>query len=270
MLFKSKKCPKCNALYDQSLDECPKCGDANVDNENYHVKNKITWLPPVRQLIIFLLGSVGLIVIETIVASIIIATGNKNQVLVNAATVFSSYIILFVAIIAVIFPYLKTIAKGFNKVAPYLIGILGGAALILFSLFYSYFINLFYKTSGNDNQQIAIKYIQNYPFISILILGFVGPIVEEFTYRVGLFSFSRRINRVAAYLLTSLIFGLIHFDFAAKDMTNELINIPQYIVSGLLLSFLYEYQGTSCSITAHIINNLYSTLAILIFYGGQK
>ena len=126
------------------------------------------------------------------------------------------------------------------------------------------FMNLFQQAGVNANEASIDSTTSLYPFLSIVIFGIVGPICEEFTYRVGLFTFIKKYNRVAAYLITALVFGLLHFTFNIDTIVTELINLPSYIVSGLLLCYFYDYKGFGASTIAHITNNLFALLMQLI------
>ena len=108
--------------------------------------------------------------------------------------------------------------------------------------------------------------VKTYPLLSVLILGFLGPAVEEFTYRVGLFSFLTRVHKALAYAVTIVIFGLIHFDFTATgaNMVNELIHLPIYMFSGAALCVLYDFMGLSASLSAHVTNNLLSIIPTIL------
>ena len=91
--------------------------------------------------------------------------------------------------------------------------------------------NLIPHAGVNDNENAIDSITNAYPLLSLLVFGIMGPVVEEFTYRVGLFSFIRRFNRPAAYIITIAIFALIHFNFQSTNIVNELINLPSYIVA---------------------------------------
>jgi membrane protease YdiL (CAAX protease family) len=133
--------------------------------------------------------------------------------------------------------------------------------LVIASALYSRLISF---VGSNDNQNAAVNLIANYPLFGILIIAFVGPICEEFTYRLGLFSFLSRIGRRKAYIISSLIFALMHFNFANPDILVEILNLPPYIISGLILTYTYEKYGFEAAITTHIFNNLFSTISIII------
>ena len=123
---------------------------------------------------------------------------------------------------------------------------------------------LIYPNAGTGgNQGTASSIATAYPIFAIVILGILGPICEEFAYRVGLFSFLRRVSPVLAYIGTALIFGLIHFDFTSKDLITELVYLPNYVFAGIMFSLLYEFGGIGASTTAHILNNLFSVLLII-------
>lgn len=75
-------------------------------------------------------------------------------------------------------------------------------------------ILIFGPVSDNVNQQIVVEVIKATPVASFIFIPFLGPIVEELTYRVGLYSLLRRWNKIAALVISALIFGFIHFDYS--------------------------------------------------------
>ena len=64
--------------------------------------------------------------------------------------------------------------------------------------------------------------------------------------------------------VTVIVFALIHFDFAAKDMAGELWSLPSYLISGIILTIAYEHRGPACSMTAHIAYNTFAFIMILV------
>ena len=74
----------------------------------------------------------------------------------------------------------------------------------------------------------------------------------------------KRKNRILAYVATIIIFTLIHFDFGAKTMTNELLNIPYYAAAAFAFTFAYDQYGFAASVTAHVANNLFSVITEII------
>ena len=127
------------------------------------------------------------------------------------------------------------------------------------------------NTSVNTNETGINTITTAFPILSLIVFGILGPLCEEVTYRVGLFSsISQKLKPLWAYLITILIFGLIHFDFTALFSGNvdaliiELSNLPTYLVSGLLLCYFYTKEGFGVSSIAHIFNNLLSLLLTLI------
>ena len=138
--------------------------------------------------------------------------------------------------------------------------IVSSAVTIIFRLFDQ-------STGSNANEQGVDAITTSYPILSLLIFGIVGPICEELTYRAGLFTAIKKYNRIFAYIGTAVIFGLIHFDFSSfgtPSLISELINIPSYIVSGLLLCYFYDYKGIGASTIAHITNNFIAILVQII------
>ena len=95
-----------------------------------------------------------------------------------------------------------------------------------------------------------------------------------------IFSFLKRINSIFAYVISALIFALIHFDFNSiivgvetsnwSILINELINLPPYVFAGLTFTFLFEKFGFGCGLFAHILNNVYSIFATLLLNFIEK
>ncbi|MBP5694703.1 MAG: CPBP family intramembrane metalloprotease, partial [Bacilli bacterium] len=105
-----------------------------------------------------------------------------------------------------------------------------------------------------------------YPITCLFIFGLIGPICEEITYRVGLFSLLKRKNRALAYLVTIAVFALIHFNFSNDPATllNEIINLPYYMFAAFAFSFAFDKFGFAASATAHISNNLISLFLVVM------
>ena len=269
MLFGKKNCTQCGSSYDIVESTCPACKCRDENFENLGIPKNILWLVTWKQLVCFAIGLIGLNLISFIGSIFFYDYAQPSSphyiqfiTLVNVVR----YLTCAVAIGCILIHDYHKFPPFLKKWQPWVIGIGFAGALLLSSALYSGLINLIHPTTANENQQIINKLIDTYPITCIFLLGFLGPIVEEFTYRVGLYSFFRRINKYAAYALTLVIFGLIHFDFSAGGdaMINELLNLPNYMISGFLLTLAYEKFGIACAVTAHVGNNLYGVVATIL------
>lgn len=286
-----KKCSHCGLLIDSSLDTCPYCGnkqseiteEKKKENKIFSIKdkksNKIDYLEGSRVLVFsykkhiaFIInGLVMLSIVNAIITYILIGIYGKDYVSnsINALAIISflSYAVLFLLNLLIlnkdIGRFTKIVLKEYKN---YFIGVMFGILLICTSILYSTVItNLGF--GENSNQDSATSIMLAYPKTSILILGIIGPLCEEFCYRVGLFGMLRRHNRIAAYIVTSLIFGFIHFSFDFSNtavLVNELINLPSYIIAGLILCYAYDKYGFGASMCAHMFNNLIICIISLI------
>jgi uncharacterized protein len=86
--------------------------------------------------------------------------------------------------------------------------------------------------------------------IQVLLIVFLAPVSEEVCFRGMLFGGLReRLPRIAAALLSGLIFGGLH------GLTG-LTAVPPLIVFGFLLALLYERTGSIVpGILLHMLNN---------------
>lgn len=275
------ECQYCKKEYDHLLTECPHCGVKRNESDVSDVKNLFV-VSYIKQIILALLGSLGFIGISTLVSLIAVlitgvnaASPDNEKIMVIASTNFISYGILFLGLVGTINKDIVRCFPSFKKGIAYGAAVLGVLALLAFELIYGIILKVAgYNNSGNANQNGLESIIKIYPILSIVIFGIAGPICEELTYRVGLFSFFKRFNKWLPYVITILVFALIHFDFEAlfdfgnpnyaANVANEFINLPAYLFAGAVFSFLYDKFGFAASVTAHIGNNLYSILLSII------
>lgn len=228
-------------------------------------------IPPLYQLYSLLLGFVGLKIVGLIISLLVtqiykvtypnptdfalMIESNQFGMTVNVV----SYVILLVSFIFMLFEPLK---KHFPKFKNYLAPIKGigyGFLIMLASALIGLFYQVFkINVSDNINEEAITSIMTTYPFWSFIAFVLAGPIVEELTYRLGLFSLIKRWNRVGAYAVTSLLFGLIHFNWEATSLINELLNLPFYVIAGVGLALVYDFEGLHVSIFAHITNNFVS------------
>lgn len=233
-------------------------------------------LPALKQLIIFLVGWLGF---QIFASSLQLYMGFFAQIkgmnadefvhqvssaiIVNSAT----YLALLIAIVLIANVDLLKLFKSFKQWQSYVAGLVCLVAILAFDSLWSFILELLpLETGDNLNESSLGIMISAYPIASLLIFGIVGPICEEFTYRVGLFSFFRRKSRWLAYLLTIIIFASIHFNFSKDPTTllNEVLNLPFYLFAAFAFSYTYEKFGLAGSLSAHVANNLISLIATLI------
>ena len=251
--------------------------EENNENMNIEIENNVD-IPPEKpapkplhwgkRLALFLTGCLGfevIAIIVSVVVALLITGYEPTDPHVTGVINFTCYAILIVALLGILNIDIPKLFKSFKNWKSYVFGLVFAVALVVIPIIYDTIINLFYETETSQNEGGLRQIIAIYPFLSIFIFGIVGPLCEELTYRVGAFGLLKKYKWLA-YIVSSLIFALMHFDFTAKGnvMINELINLPIYIFSGVTFALAYDKFGLACSLTAHIANNLYAvTMSIL-------
>ena len=246
----------------------PNENNYDINEQNNHsiaTENEVTSknISVIKKAIIILVGIGGLFIFSILGTLIAKSLNLKTASELNGATNFITYAFLFVTILAIINKDILKLKFEFKKWMSYLIGFGFGVGMIVFPIVYNFIVNLFYKTSVNENEGALRSFIVVYPVISIIFLGFIGPICEEFTYRVGVFGILKK-PKWLAYVIGTIVFALAHFSFTSPNIYNELINLPVYLVSGFLLCLAYDKFGLAASLTAHIVNNVYSVGMVII------
>ena len=102
--------------------------------------------------------------------------------------------------------------------------------------------------------------------MTVLIVVFLAPFVEEVLFRGLVFGNLRGKSRLAAYVISCLLFALLHvwqFAVVEQDITYFLLMV-QYLVPGLVLAGAYDYSGTLwASIGLHAAANALSVWSML-------
>ena len=282
--FHRSVCPKCGKRYDPLSSSCPKCNEKNeeVDPRARSFAPLLT-LGANREIGLFLIGFVGLFLLAQVIGIITLSAesfryvqmGLTGDELKAALTDFSSsvrftllindltYTLIFAAMLLFLWKDNRRLLKSFANL-KILFGFVVGFAMIILSGIWS---NIAIKlgASTNINQGAVEETIKASPLLAVLVTGLIAPFVEELTYRVGAFTFLKRINTVLAYVVVGALFGLIHIkDYGSL---NEWLSYPSYLIAGLCLCFAYDKFGFGGSFLAHAMNNLLAVLSCILTLG---
>ena len=265
MLFINKKCSNCQGYYDSTLNECPHC---HKDNELYQrrsVLNNVFFFHPYAQIGLFVCGFAYVGMLMTEILGNVFFGDVVDKLLSSAIILAFTYLMMFGGLMSIVLTTRrKEFFKRFTRPLDYAFGAAYAIGIIVAGIIVSIIVSQFYKGDENTNQAAAILISHNYPIIACLVLCFLGPICEELTYRVGLYSLLRRINVFLAMGVTVLVFTFIHFDFSAENMVGELWSIPSYLISAAILTIAYEHRGPACAITAHMAYNTFAFIMIML------
>ena len=121
--------------------------------------------------------------------------------------------------------------------------------------------NLVVSNRTNLNDTTISAQIQDAPRVTLLIIVFLAPFVEEVLFRGLVFGNLKQKSRVVAYLASCFLFALIHvwqFAVVNQDITYFLLMV-HYLVPGAVLAWAYESSGTLwASIGLHAVANALS------------
>ncbi|MCM1052576.1 MAG: CPBP family intramembrane metalloprotease [Ruminococcus sp.] len=112
------------------------------------------------------------------------------------------------------------------------------------------------------NESANRELLTNYPISNIITMVFVGPLIEEITFRA---SFQKGFDKWYTFaLFTGLIFGAAHIltDFSLLGL---LFIIPYGALGFFFGKAMYETNNIYTSTLAHVIHNGMCVLLILLF-----
>lgn len=106
-------------------------------------------------------------------------------------------------------------------------------------------LGLFLGGIHNLNDAAISAQIHDAPRFAALIIVFVAPFVEEILFRGYVFGNLSGVNRMAAYVVSCLLFAFLHvwqFAVVQTDLPHFLLML-QYLVPGFTLAWTYEKSG---------------------------
>ena len=125
--------------------------------------------------------------------------------------------------------------------------------------------NLLFTNHTNLNDSTISAQIDDAPHMTLLIVVFLAPFVEEVLFRGLVFGNLKSKSRTVAYLVSCLLFALLHvwqFAVVNHDITYFWLMV-QYLVPGLVLAWAYDHSGTLwSSIGLHVAANALATWAM--------
>lgn len=169
----------------------------------------------------------------------------------------------FVLLIGLCIVYHKRLINDFKNFKKEYIGIafknwFMGLAVMMIS---NIIITMFLKDIANT-ESINRQLLLNYPISNFITMIFIGPLIEEITFRA---SFKNAFKKWWTYALTtSLIFGLAHIsDFT---LTEFLFIIPYGALGFFFAKALFETDNIYTSFIAHMMHNALCVTLILWIY----
>ena len=101
-------------------------------------------------------------------------------------------------------------------------------------------------SGSNPNQDTVNSLTAQDRSTMMAVAVLLAPVVEEAIFRGGIFCTIRRRSRIAAYVVTVLVFGLYHiasYIVSSGDL-RMLIYVIQYIPGGVALCWSYDKSGS--------------------------
>lgn len=253
--------------------------DAN--EKDYYLQIIPWWM----SLVLFFTGWFGIKIIVEVVVELVLAIGGPitSETQANAANMwvnFITYVILAAVFLAFLIFYkkgvlIKRFLKEFKNPKIWINALIGIAMIYAANYIISLLLFIINPSMSDNNNEASLDSILKiFPIQGFLMTVILAPFAEEMTYRIGLFSALKRVNLILAFIVTALVFGLIHFDLSGviqgfntgteesrKYAINELCNLPLYCSAGFVLAYIYHKSNSIASpFLAHLTNNLISFL----------
>lgn len=106
--------------------------------------------------------------------------------------------------------------------------------------------NLVISNSTNLNDMTISAQVDDAPRLTMVIIIFIAPFVEEVLFRGLVFGNLKGKSLMVAYVLSCVLFALSHvwqFAVGTQNLTHFLVML-QYLVPGFMLAWSYDRSGT--------------------------
>ena len=205
------------------------------------------------------------------------ATSHMNQTERVAGTIFFIVYLLVLPLLAnklfgiVEVPLDTKISDSLANIIYYYV--LFAIVLLLFHSFLAHttsrflrVANVLFNSRTNLNDMTIAASINAAPRLTALIIVFLAPFVEEVLFRGLVFGCLKEKSRVAAYVISCVLFAFMHvWTFALSSWDwSYLILMLQYLVPGLVFAWAFDHSGTLwTSILLHATVNALALWAIV-------
>ncbi|MEO6172900.1 MAG: type II CAAX endopeptidase family protein [Arenimonas sp.] len=160
--------------------------------------------------------------------------------------------------------HLPEIARPKKQMLLFAIGT--GLALCVFTMLSTYVVNTAGLRLQPSNQTLLEDTGKQWPIIISIFAIVIAPIFEELFFRKQIFARCVRAGYViTAYLLSSLLFALMHEPMPTQGMLRWLLMLGLYGSIGAVLAWVYRKTGRLwLAMVAHASNNLFAMSMLLI------
>ena len=170
---------------------------------------------------------------------------------------FYDYIVLAVILLLMYRKDIKKYLKDFKKRFIVILdkGFLYWTIGLIVMIISNILIIKFFPSAKANNEAGVQDIIKTLPILSVVSVGVLGPIIEEFTFRKALYDLFK--NKDIFIIVSGVIFGLMHVVFSMKTGWDLLYIVPY---SALGISFAYMYVKTDNLLTSAMMHMIHNTL----------
>ena len=123
-------------------------------------------------------------------------------------------------------------------------------------------INFVFKGGQAGNEQAVQDYIKYLPWLMLINVGFLGPMVEELVFRKAFKDAIK--NKWLFIIISGLIFGGMHVVGSYTTITDLLFIIPYSCLGFAFAAAYYNTDTIFTSITLHMIHNTILTVTSIL------
>ena len=209
------------------------------------------------------LGTILLYYVISLGAGLCLQDLNFHENLVIATLSQILYYLILLLILGIL--YRKRLYKDIKEFKKEYVGIafknwlIGVGVMLILNIIISYF-----TTEVASNEAANRVLLNSYPISSIISMVFLGPLIEEITFRA---SFKKAFSKWYTFaIVTSLIFGMAHIQnfFTNYQLTELLYLLPYSALGFFFAKAFYETDNIYTSFLAHMFHNGMCVIILLI------
>lgn len=141
-----------------------------------------------------------------------------------------------------------------------------GLVLCLATTLITYMLSITGLKLAPSNQQVLQNLGKQWPLVMVFFAVAVAPVFEELFFRKQLFArFANAGHVLLGYMLSSLLFALMHEPFPTQGIGAWLLMLALYGALGAVFAWVYRTTGRLWpAILAHASNNFFAIVMLFI------
>lgn len=215
----------------------------------------------------FLLGTLGYMIFIPLIIYAIIQSFFESEFALTFAQIIGGVIYAIICFFMMSRKSFENIFKGLYKGKNIVIAIIGCILMFVGAIIATMITTMIFgPIKTNTNQSELEKTFLTYPMLIITLTVVIAPVVEELTWRYFVFKGLLKVNKVLAFIVSTVGFVAMHFliSIGTPDILEDLKSVLSYLVPAVILTSIYYFNKNLA--TTILLHSFYNAFCVVMMY----